>query len=284
MCGKPAAVAGVMSFSSPNPGDPLKPPVATSAVGHKKWIQRTLRRGCAARPELPSDTGLILIFNTVRSPGKITSLVHTYSWGGGERGGQGGHCKPGAVLRTRGRSRGAHTGWTGESGAGTVALEPGAVGWCWRPRTGVLRVVMAVRGGTGVSLGTAAPPFSPISVGASSCGPAARPHAPIAALLGAFCCRPHGGPHTPPCPSLRPLRAAPQPAHLSLQARDPRGTPHLAGHPVQRHEWAVGWEGWGHLGGAGGLPDWGVGSPQPTPGCTGLAGSGTRASPVLWGR
>ncbi|XP_068518037.1 granzyme M [Anas acuta] len=57
VCGKPAAVAGVMSFSSPHPGDPLKPPVATSAVGHKKWIQRTLRRGCAARPELPSDTG-----------------------------------------------------------------------------------------------------------------------------------------------------------------------------------------------------------------------------------
>uniref|UniRef100_A0A8B9SWP1 Peptidase S1 domain-containing protein n=1 Tax=Anas platyrhynchos TaxID=8839 RepID=A0A8B9SWP1_ANAPL len=30
VCGKPAAVAGVMSFSSPHPGDPLKPPVATS--------------------------------------------------------------------------------------------------------------------------------------------------------------------------------------------------------------------------------------------------------------
>ncbi|NWZ27508.1 GRAM protein, partial [Asarcornis scutulata] len=43
VCGQPAAVAGVMSFSSPRPGDPLKPPVATSAVGHKKWIQRTLR-------------------------------------------------------------------------------------------------------------------------------------------------------------------------------------------------------------------------------------------------
>ncbi|XP_040393648.1 granzyme M-like isoform X2 [Cygnus olor] len=54
VCGQPAAVAGVMSFSGPRPGDPLKPPVATSAVGHKKWIQRTLRRGCGARPELPS--------------------------------------------------------------------------------------------------------------------------------------------------------------------------------------------------------------------------------------
>ncbi|XP_047911250.1 granzyme M isoform X2 [Anser cygnoides] len=56
VCGQPAAVAGVMSFSGPRPGDPLKPPVATSAVGHKKWIQRTLRRGCAARPELPSPS------------------------------------------------------------------------------------------------------------------------------------------------------------------------------------------------------------------------------------
>lgn len=56
VCGQPAAVAGVMSFSGPCPGDPLKPPVATSAVGHKKWIQRTLRRGCAARPELPSPS------------------------------------------------------------------------------------------------------------------------------------------------------------------------------------------------------------------------------------
>ncbi|XP_032059801.1 granzyme M [Aythya fuligula] len=46
VCGQPAAVAGVMSFSSARPEDPLKPPVATSAVGHKKWIQRTLRRGC----------------------------------------------------------------------------------------------------------------------------------------------------------------------------------------------------------------------------------------------
>lgn len=53
MCGRPAAVAGVMSFSSRNPTDPLKPPVATSAVKHHAWIRRTLRRGCAAQTEQP---------------------------------------------------------------------------------------------------------------------------------------------------------------------------------------------------------------------------------------
>lgn len=53
VCGRPAAVAGVMSFSSRNPTDPLKPPVATSAVKHHAWIRRTLRRGCAAQTEQP---------------------------------------------------------------------------------------------------------------------------------------------------------------------------------------------------------------------------------------
>ncbi|NWR58963.1 GRAM protein, partial [Bucorvus abyssinicus] len=43
VCGKRAAVAGVLSFTSADPTDPLKPPVATSAVKHKKWIQKTLR-------------------------------------------------------------------------------------------------------------------------------------------------------------------------------------------------------------------------------------------------
>ncbi|NXK56815.1 GRAM protein, partial [Chauna torquata] len=46
VCGRAAAVAGVMSFSSPRSTDPFKPPVATSAVKHKKWIRRTLLRGC----------------------------------------------------------------------------------------------------------------------------------------------------------------------------------------------------------------------------------------------
>lgn len=46
VCGKRPAVAGVMSFSSKDPTDPFKPPVATSTVKHKKWIQKTLRRGC----------------------------------------------------------------------------------------------------------------------------------------------------------------------------------------------------------------------------------------------
>ncbi|NXX33668.1 GRAM protein, partial [Nicator chloris] len=43
VCGKRPAVAGVMSFSSKNATDPFKPPVATSTVKYKKWIQETLR-------------------------------------------------------------------------------------------------------------------------------------------------------------------------------------------------------------------------------------------------
>ncbi|NWH71777.1 GRAM protein, partial [Piaya cayana] len=43
VCGQRAAVAGVLSFTSSDPTDPFKPPVATSAVKHKKWIQKTLR-------------------------------------------------------------------------------------------------------------------------------------------------------------------------------------------------------------------------------------------------
>ncbi|NXY66258.1 GRAM protein, partial [Callaeas wilsoni] len=43
VCGKQPAVAGVMSFSSLNATDPFKPPVATSTVKYKKWIQKTLR-------------------------------------------------------------------------------------------------------------------------------------------------------------------------------------------------------------------------------------------------
>ncbi|NXQ06774.1 GRAM protein, partial [Vidua macroura] len=43
VCGKRPAVAGVMSFSSKNATNPFKPPVATSVVTYKKWIQKTLR-------------------------------------------------------------------------------------------------------------------------------------------------------------------------------------------------------------------------------------------------
>ncbi|NWY72773.1 GRAM protein, partial [Erithacus rubecula] len=43
VCGKRPAVAGVMSFSTRNPTDPFKPPVAISTVKYKKWIQKTLR-------------------------------------------------------------------------------------------------------------------------------------------------------------------------------------------------------------------------------------------------
>ncbi|NXJ72854.1 GRAM protein, partial [Rostratula benghalensis] len=41
VCGKRPAVAGVMSFSARSHMN--KPPVATSAVKHKRWIQKTLR-------------------------------------------------------------------------------------------------------------------------------------------------------------------------------------------------------------------------------------------------
>lgn len=61
VCGKRAAVAGVLSFSSRDPTDPLKPPVATSAVKHKKWIQKTLRRGCGfPRPGWDGQTDAVL--------------------------------------------------------------------------------------------------------------------------------------------------------------------------------------------------------------------------------
>ncbi|NXR48818.1 GRAM protein, partial [Hippolais icterina] len=43
VCGKRPEVAGVMSFSGENATDPSKPPVATSTVKYKKWIQKTLR-------------------------------------------------------------------------------------------------------------------------------------------------------------------------------------------------------------------------------------------------
>ena len=48
VCGKQAAVAGVLSFTSPDLTDPFKPPVATSAVKHEKWIRKTLRGGCGS--------------------------------------------------------------------------------------------------------------------------------------------------------------------------------------------------------------------------------------------
>ncbi|NWT56073.1 GRAM protein, partial [Erythrocercus mccallii] len=43
VCGKRPAVAGVMSFSSRDVTDPFKPPVATSTMKYKKWIQKTMR-------------------------------------------------------------------------------------------------------------------------------------------------------------------------------------------------------------------------------------------------
>uniref|UniRef100_A0A663N1I3 Granzyme M n=1 Tax=Athene cunicularia TaxID=194338 RepID=A0A663N1I3_ATHCN len=66
VCGKRAAVAGVLSFSSPDPSDLFKPPVATSAVKHKKWIQKTLRRGCSSpRPGRRGHTDHPFLFTQV---------------------------------------------------------------------------------------------------------------------------------------------------------------------------------------------------------------------------
>ncbi|XP_075031266.1 granzyme M-like isoform X3 [Calonectris borealis] len=73
VCGKRAAVAGVLSFASPNPTDPFKPPVATSAVKHKKWIQKTMRRGCGS-PQPPArgtDRPPLLIY-TAPQPSDMT--------------------------------------------------------------------------------------------------------------------------------------------------------------------------------------------------------------------
>lgn len=77
MCGKRPAVAGVMSFRGRDPTDPFKPPVAISTVKYKKWIQKTLQKGCA-----PSYLHR-LAFNWEYCPesGKRTSLVHRYSDG-----------------------------------------------------------------------------------------------------------------------------------------------------------------------------------------------------------
>ncbi|NXJ56542.1 GRAM protein, partial [Spizaetus tyrannus] len=43
VCGKRAAVAGVLSPPSRDVTDPFKPPVATSAVTPPNWIRKTLR-------------------------------------------------------------------------------------------------------------------------------------------------------------------------------------------------------------------------------------------------
>ncbi|KAM6113518.1 LOW QUALITY PROTEIN: granzyme M [Phoenicopterus ruber ruber] len=66
VCGKRAAVAGVLSFTGRNPTNPLKPPVATSAVKHKKWIQKTLRGGCVSpQPGRAGQTDHPFLFTQV---------------------------------------------------------------------------------------------------------------------------------------------------------------------------------------------------------------------------
>ncbi|KAM6369042.1 granzyme M [Pluvialis apricaria] len=69
VCGKRAAVAGVLSFAGEDPTNPFKPPVATSAVKHKKWIQKTLRRGCGSpRPGRMGQTDHPFLFTQGGSP------------------------------------------------------------------------------------------------------------------------------------------------------------------------------------------------------------------------
>uniref|UniRef100_A0A803VLG1 Peptidase S1 domain-containing protein n=1 Tax=Ficedula albicollis TaxID=59894 RepID=A0A803VLG1_FICAL len=66
VCGKRPAVAGVMSFGSRDPTDPFKPPVATSTVKYKKWIQKTLRKGCGSgQPEHTGRTKHPFLFTQV---------------------------------------------------------------------------------------------------------------------------------------------------------------------------------------------------------------------------
>ncbi|XP_075579963.1 granzyme M [Pelecanus crispus] len=66
VCGKPAKVAGVISFSGQNPTDTFKPPVATSAVKQKKWIRKTLQRGCgSSQPRHAGQTDHPFLFTQV---------------------------------------------------------------------------------------------------------------------------------------------------------------------------------------------------------------------------
>ncbi|RLV83725.1 hypothetical protein DV515_00016374, partial [Chloebia gouldiae] len=52
-----------------NPTDPFKPPVATSTVKYKKWIQKTLRRGCGSgQPKHPGDTKHPFLFTQSSPP------------------------------------------------------------------------------------------------------------------------------------------------------------------------------------------------------------------------
>ncbi|XP_074933033.1 granzyme M-like [Phalacrocorax aristotelis] len=69
VCGKRAEVAGVLSFSSPTFTDPLKPPVATSAVKHKKWIWKTMLLGCSSpQPRHVGQTDHPFLFTQSSSP------------------------------------------------------------------------------------------------------------------------------------------------------------------------------------------------------------------------
>ncbi|KAM6040290.1 granzyme M isoform 1-T1 [Theristicus caerulescens] len=69
VCGNRAEVAGVQSFTSKSLTDPFKPPVATSAVKHKKWIQQTLRRGRSCpQPSHARQTDHPFLFTQGSSP------------------------------------------------------------------------------------------------------------------------------------------------------------------------------------------------------------------------
>ncbi|XP_075380181.1 granzyme M [Mycteria americana] len=69
VCGKRAEVAGVLSFTGSDFTDPFKPPVAASAVKHKKWIRQTLRRGCGSpKPGCAGRTDHPFLFTQGSSP------------------------------------------------------------------------------------------------------------------------------------------------------------------------------------------------------------------------
>lgn len=72
MCGR--QVVGVLSFTSTDPTNPLKPPVTSSAMKHNKWVWKMLWGGLQLlpaqghttdRPAHPIYTGQLLIRNTV---------------------------------------------------------------------------------------------------------------------------------------------------------------------------------------------------------------------------
>ena len=236
MCGRRAAVAGVLSFSGRNFTDPLKPPVATSAVKHKKWIQQTLRRGCGGTETTASQLRR-LPFNSEYCPEsrKITSLVHRYS-GGGQ-----GTARRGGLSAAEGRSSGRAWSRGGREWGWAVGLEPGAaaerVGGRW-PSCPAPRWVTALGVGGRVTSGGLAP-FPPApgpAVPAAAPQPLPEPRSSVSTWGSAAPrpprCTSPGTPTPvptalvspwPPCVPLWPRCDSPEP--LAVSPQPPGGIP-----------------------------------------------------------